>query len=149
MHKAYVDICATIARCKEEKHILLREARDGVAYYEREMQQLNSALGLLGSGVCANGQQRLLRRDLVRAERQRGRMLASFNHIQALFGVLDINGEPVSPPPAVPADIAGEDADSGIGANDEFPELDNDITREESSDEEDEAVIDGEYDGEG
>lgn len=148
MHKAYVDICATIDRCEEEKRILLRETRDGVAYYEREVQQLNSALGRLGSGVCANGQQRLLRRDLVRAERQRGRMLASFNHIQALFGVIDINGEPVSPPPA-PADIAGEDADSGIGASDEFPELDNDITREESSDEEDEAAIDGEYDGEG
>lgn len=120
-----MEACATIARCTEEKEILLRESGDAVQYFSERVEWHKSALSRLAASApqaTSKGQASLLKSGLRRAERLAVRMQATHSQLQALFGVILVPG--VTP--------AQADNDSAvIGVDPEIPDGDSSESEEE------------------
>jgi len=90
LRKKYVDTCATIQRCAEEKQMLPCEAEDAVRFYAHSMAQIEQAISAL-SGFPLNsveyGLQTLLERELAIARSLHGRMSDALAKIRLVFGL--------------------------------------------------------------
>lgn len=141
MSKKYVDACATVKRCQEEKTTLLREARDSVEYFEKGKKRLQDAVSAaeVKTDLVSKGQVLLLQYELSRIQHVGNDMNAKYEQLQSMC-------RPTLPPSGF--ENTGDNDEGAAGADEEFPEYDDPVQEDADDDSTDSAYAsdDGEED---